>query len=132
MILFLQERVRQPLADLLVRYQDTALAVFRLCTPMDPYPGSSRHLHQHRQQLPELRTLRHLHFVYQCRNKAVRILQCRCDGGEVFTIDTYASGITVFHRIERSSNCLSGSFLSYQLVVHIRFIRLFPVNQLTS
>ena len=125
MVLFLQERVGESFADFFIRNQNTSLTVFRLRSPMNPYPRPSRYLYQHRHQLSEFRTHRHLHFVYQRRNKAVRILQCRCYLCQVLFVDTCTPAKTVFHRIDHSSNCLSGDIFTNKFVVHIFFLSCF-------
>ena len=90
MLLFLQEGVGQLVAKGAVGDEDTAFGVFRQCTEMDPDTGSAGHLAKDGKEPFELRTLGHLHFVYQSRNKAVRVLKGRCYGGQILAV--YSGG----------------------------------------
>ena len=86
MLLFLQEGVGQLVAKGAVGDEEAAFGVFRQCTKMDPDAGSAGHLAEDGKEPFELRALRHLHFVYQSRNKAVRVLKGRRYGGEVLAV----------------------------------------------
>ena len=86
MLLFLQEGVGQLVAESAVGDEKAAFAMFRQRTEVDPDAGSAGHLAKDGKEPFELRALRHLHFVYQSRNKAVRVLKCRRYGGEVLAV----------------------------------------------
>ena len=90
MLLFLQEGIGQLVAKGAVGHEDTAFAVFRQRTEVDPDADSAGHLAEDGKEPFELRALRHLHFVYQSRNKAVRVLKGRHYGGEVLAVDARA------------------------------------------
>ena len=86
MLLFLQEGVGQLVAKGTVGDEEAAFGVFRQRTEMDPNAGSAGHLAEDGKEPFELRTLGHLHFVYQSRNKAVRVLKGRRYRGEVLAV----------------------------------------------
>ena len=90
MLLFLQKGVGQLVAESAVGDEDAAFGVFRQCTEVDPDAGSTGHLAEDGKEPFELRTLGHLHFVYQSRNKAVRVLKGRRYGGQILAVDARA------------------------------------------
>ena len=90
MLLFLQKGVGQLVAKGAVGHEDAAFGVFRKRTEVDPDAGSAGHLAEDGKEPFELRTFGHLHFVYQSRNKAVRVLKGRRYGGEVLAVDARA------------------------------------------
>ena len=86
MLLFLQEGVGQLVAKGAVGNEDTAFAMFRQRTKMDPDACSAGYLAEDGKEPFELRALGHLHLVYQSRNKAVRVLKGRRYGGQILAV----------------------------------------------
>ena len=90
MLLFLQEGVGQLVAKGTVGDEKAAFAMFRQRTEVDPDTCSAGYLAEDGKEPFELRTLGHLHFVYQSRNKAVRVLKGRRYRGQILAVDARA------------------------------------------
>lgn len=112
MLLFLQERIGEAFADIPVRYQDTPFAVFRSRPSVHPNTRSPGHLVEDRQQTLEAWAMCYGYFVYQRRNKELRVLQRVTYRRQVLFVYPCTPAKTVFHRIELPADCLPVSFLS--------------------
>ena len=98
--------------------ENAAFAVLGLRASMNPYPASSGHLVQNRQQALELGTLRHADAVDKCGDQVVGVLQSRANWGQVLFVDTGAAGEAMCHRIERTIYRLPITFIANQFVIH--------------